>query len=534
MPGKLMALKTCASRPRESAQKRSYLDLPARVPIKSLVGTSPGAASYMALRFHNTLSGRVEDFVPLEGNKVRMYTCGLTVYDYGHIGNYRTFVFQDILRRYLKYRGYEVLQVMNLTDVDDNTIRGAQAAGIPLRDYTQKYIQAFEVDGQLLNLETPEIVVRATDHIDDMVKLIQRLEAKGYAYASDGSVYFRVRNFAEYGKLAQVDLSGIRPGARVDTDKYDKTDVRDFVLWKAAKEGEPFWETPLGLGRPGWHIECSAMSMKYLGETFDIHSGGIDLTFPHHENEIAQSEAATGKPFVRYWLHAEHLIVNGEKMSKSLGNFYRLRDLIAQGHRPSALRYLLASVPYRKPLNFTFDGLHQAQHSVERLRNFRSRLTMEKFPTGENPQLHARAQAARQAFEDALDDNLNTAEALAAIFDLVRDANTAMDRGEFRDADRPVFLEVLERWDRIFAVLEDNDHAKLRQFGLGKTVEKGITADAELGEALADEEIEKRLAERDAARRRGDFARSDKIRAELLSAGVILEDTKAGTRWKRK
>ncbi len=488
----------------------------------------------MALCFYNTLSGQVEDFVPLEGNKVRMYTCGLTVYDYGHIGNYRTFVFQDILRRYLRYRGYEVWQVMNLTDVDDNTIRGAQAAGISLAEYTEKFIKAFEMDRQLLNLETPEIIVRATAHVDDMVKLIQTLEAKGYAYRSDGSVYFSVRSFPEYGKLAQVDLAGLRPGARVDTDKYDKSDARDFVLWKAAKEGEPYWETPLGPGRPGWHIECSAMSMKYLGETFDIHSGGIDLTFPHHENEIAQSEAATGKPFVRYWLHAEHLIVNGEKMSKSLGNFYTLRDLIGKGYRPTAIRYLLASVPYRKQLNFTFDSLHQAQHSIERLRNFRHRLTVEKFPAGENRELPARAQAARQAFEDALDDNLNTAEALAAIFDLVRDANTAMDHGEFRGVDRPVFLDLLERWDRIFAVLEDTDHAKLRQFGLADTRDASPAADALLVEGPSDEEIAQRVAERDTARRRGDFARSDKIRADLLSAGVILEDTKAGTRWRRK
>ncbi len=488
----------------------------------------------MALCFYNTLSGQVEDFVPLEGNKVRMYTCGLTVYDYGHIGNYRTFVFQDILRRYLRYRGYEVWQVMNLTDVDDNTIRGAQAAGISLAEYTEKFIKAFEMDRQLLNLETPEIIVRATAHVDDMVKLIQTLEAKGYAYRSDGSVYFSVRSFPEYGKLAQVDLAGLRPGARVDTDKYDKSDARDFVLWKAAKEGEPYWETPLGPGRPGWHIECSAMSMKYLGETFDIHSGGIDLTFPHHENEIAQSEAATGKPFVRYWLHAEHLMVNGEKMSKSLGNFYTLRDLIGKGYRPTAIRYLLASVPYRKQLNFTFDSLHQAQHSIERLRNFRHRLTVEKFPAGENRELPARAQAARQAFEDALDDNLNTAEALAAIFDLVRDANTAMDHGEFRGVDRPVFLDLLERWDRIFAVLEDTDHAKLRQFGLADTRDASPAADALLVEGPSDEEIAQRVAERDTARRRGDFARSDKIRADLLSAGVILEDTKAGSRWRRK
>ena len=499
----------------------------------------------MPLRFYNTLSGRVEDFQPLEPNKTRMYTCGLTVYDYAHIGNYRTFVFQDILRRYLKYRGYEVLHVMNLTDIDDKTIRGSQAAGLSLRDYTAKFIQAFEVDGQLLKLETPEIVVRATDHIDDMVKLIQTLEQKGFAYASEGSVYFRVGNFPAYGKLSKIDLEGMRAGARVDSDEYDKANVRDFVLWKAAKEGEPAWETPLGRGRPGWHIECSAMSMKYLGETFDIHSGGSDLVFPHHENEIAQSEASTGKPFVRYWLHAEHLIVNGEKMSKSLGNFFTLRDLIAKGYKPTAIRYLLASVPHRRQLNFTFDGLHQAQQSIDRLRNFRYRLTMEKFEAGENPEMKSRAQAARQAFESALDDNLNTAEALAAIFDLVRDANTAMDRGEFRDGDRSAFLDTLERWDRIFAVLDDTDHAKLLKFGFISTdavlagharppdIGDGYTS-AVLAETLADAEIERQIAERNAARRRGDFASGDKIRDELVDAGVILEDTKAGTRWKRK
>lgn len=507
----------------------------------------------MPLRFHNTLSGRVEDFQPLEPNKVRMYTCGLTVYDYAHIGNYRTFVFQDMLRRYLRYRGYEVRHVMNLTDIDDKTIRGSQAAGLSLRDYTAKFIQAFEVDAQLLNLETPEIVVRATDHIDDMVKLIQTLEAKGFAYTTDGSVYFRVGNFPGYGKLSKIDLDGMRASARVDSDEYDKANVRDFVLWKAAKEGEPAWDTPIGRGRPGWHIECSVMSMRYLGETFDIHSGGSDLVFPHHENEIAQSEAATGKPFVRYWLHAEHLIVNGEKMSKSLGNFFTLRDLIAKGYKPTAIRYLLASVPHRRQLNFTFDGLHQAQQSIDRLRNFRYRLTMEKFPTGENSELQERAQSAVKKFEEALDDNLNTAEALAAIFDLVRDANTAMDRGEFREGDCPAFLDALERWDRIFAVLDDNDHEKLRRLGFIKDAKIEITgvsnkveagtAEVQIGngytsavltESLGDEEIEKRIADRNAARRRGDFASADKIRDELLNAGVILEDTKAGTRWKRK
>ncbi len=507
----------------------------------------------MALRFYNTLAGQIEDFAPLEGNKVRIYTCGPTVYDYAHLGNYRTFVFQDILRRHLKYRGYEVVQVMNVTDVDDKTIRNAQAAGMSLRDYTAKFIEAFEVDRQLLNLENPEFLVRATDHIDDMVKLIQALLERGYAYSSDGSVYFRVAKFKEYGKLSKTNFSGMRAGARVDSDEYGKDNARDFVLWKAAKPGEPSWETPLGPGRPGWHIECSVMSMKYLGATFDIHSGGSDLIFPHHENEIAQSEAATGRPFVRTWLHAEHLIVNSERMAKSLGNFFTLRDLIAKGHKPSAIRYLLASVPFRKPLNFTFDALHQAQQSLERLRNFRFRLTMEKFPSGEGSAMKARAEAARQAFEEALDDNLNTAQALAAAFDLVRDVNTVMDRGEFRDGDRPVCLDVLERWDRIFAVVEDSDRLKLRQLGFVKTTEAALSVSAGqlpdgvaahgaggdytkavLVEALSDEQVGQQIAEREAARRRGEFARADKIRDELAKAGVILEDTKGGIRWKRR
>ena len=497
----------------------------------------------MALSLYNTLAGKVEEFQPLEDKKVRIYTCGLTVYGYAHIGNYRSFVFPDILRRFLKYQGYEVLQVMNLTDVDDKTIRNANAAGLSLREYTDKYIEAFEVDRELLSLEKPEIVVRATDHIDDMVKLIQTLEQKGFAYKSDGSYYFRVEKFPDYGKLSHIDLSGIRAGARVDSDEYDKANVRDFVLWKAAKEGEPCWDTPLGPGRPGWHIECSVMSMKYLGETFDIHSGGIDLVFPHHENEIAQCEAATGKPFVRYWLHGEHLVVNGEKMSKSLGNVYTLRDLISKGYRPTAIRYLLASVPYRRILNFTFDGLQQAKHSVERLRNFHYRLTKESFPSGKSEELEQMAATARKNFEDALSDNLNTAEALAAIFEIVREGNTAMDQGKFLDGNRAGFLDTLSRWDQIFAVLEDNDQAKLRQFGLIKTEQElaseeasgaGSKVEPALVETLSDEEIEGRIADREGARRRGDFQRADQIRNELLNGGVLLEDTKAGTRWKRK
>jgi len=505
----------------------------------------------MPIRLFNTLTRQVEDLKPLDDNIVRMYTCGPTVYDFAHIGNYRTFLFQDVLRRYLRYAGYELRHVVNLTDVDDNTIRNSQAAGMPLRAYTEKYIEAFLVDRQLLNMEDPEFLVRATDCIPEMVKLIQTLVDKGFAYPSEGSVYFKVAAFPPYGQLTHVDFSGVRAGARVDTDKYDKENARDFVLWKAAKEGEPFWETPFGPGRPGWHIECSAMSMKYLGETFDIHSGGSDLIFPHHENEIAQSESATGKPFVKVWIHAEHLIVNGEKMSKSLGNFYTLRDLIQKGYKPSAVRYLLTSVPHRKPLNFSFDGLHQAQQSIDRLRNFHFRLTKESFPAGESA-LQNRAQEARQKFEAALDDNLNTAEALGAIFDMVRDGNTAMDRGEFRDGDRGPFLDTLRRWDRIFAVLDDDDHAKLVKFGFIKpasaSADSPVVASAEtvkqgagngqpgsrLRDTLSDEEIEKLITERAAARRGGDYTRSDEIRTNLLKAGVILEDTKAGARWKRK
>jgi cysteinyl-tRNA synthetase len=496
----------------------------------------------MALRLYNTLSGRLEEFRPLKGNLVRIYTCGPTVYDYGHIGNYRTFVFQDVLRRHLKYRGFEVMQVMNLTDVDDKTIRNARAAGLPLREYTDRYIEAFKVDRKLLNLEDVEFLVRATDHIPDMVQLVKTLEQKNFAYVSDGSVYFRVEAFPEYGKLSKINLSGNRAGARVDADEYEKADARDFVLWKAAKPDEDSWETPLGKGRPGWHLECSVMAMKYLGPTLDIHSGGTDLIFPHHENEIAQSEAATAKPFAHFWIHGEHLVVNGQKMSKSLGNFYTLRDLIGRGFKPTAVRYLLASVPYRKPLNFTFEGVEQAEQSLERLRNFRLRLTEDKFAAGSNPALAEQAQAALQGFEGGLDDNLNTAEALAAVFELVREGNTAMDRGEFREGERAAYLNVLEQWNRIFAVLDDEDYAKLRHYGFiadaaalpGAAPTDGQRPGPLVLELISEDEIEQRLSARERARRSGKYAQADEIRNELLEAGVIIEDTKAGTRWKRK
>ncbi len=474
------------------------------------------------ITFHNTLGGRKEPFVPLEAGRVRMYTCGPTVYNFAHIGNFRTFVFQDILRRFLRSRGFDVVQVMNFTDVDDRIIANAASAGEDIHTYTEKYIEAFLADRRVLSLEMPQHMVRATDHIDDMVKLIERLTAKGFTYVSDGSTYFRISKFPSYGKLTKVDAAGIQAGARVDVDQYDKADARDFALWKAPKPGEFFWETPIGPGRPGWHIECSAMAMKYLGETIDIHTGGVDLAFPHHENEIAQSEAATGKTFVHYWLHAEHLLVDFEKMSKSLGNFYTLRDLLAKGNKPSTLRFLLASVPYRRQLNFTQESLQQAASSVERLRNFVVRLRSGKFPAGSSP-ASEHARKAQEDFEHGLEDDLNTAQALAAIFDLVRETNIAIDRGEFRQGDIPPVLHTLELFDRIFAVLEDDDAKKLQVLGM--------QSDA----PAPDDEIEALVAERQMARKSRDFAKADRIRNDLAARGIVLEDSRdGGIRWKRR
>ena len=473
--------------------------------------------------FYNTLGGKLEAFTPQKSDAVRMYTCGPTVYDFAHIGNFRTFVFQDILRRFLKLRGYKLDHVMNLTDVDDRIIANSAAAGLSLRDYTEKYAQAFFDDCKTLSIEAPEHWIRATDHIDDMVRLIERLQEKTFTYPSEGSIYYRISKFPNYGKLSNIDVAGIQAGARVDNDRYEKESARDFALWKAPKPGEHSWETPIGNGRPGWHIECSAMAMKYLGETLDIHTGGIDLAFPHHENEIAQSEAATGKPFVRYWLHAEHLLVEGEKMSKSLGNFYTLRDLFAKGYKPSALRFALASVPYRKQLNFTFDGLHQAASSVERLRNFAARLAQGKFPAGRQRALAGRIAEATDEYDAGLSDDLNTARALAAAFDLVREVNIAMDKGEFRQAEVAAVQEFLNVFDRVFAVMEDNDAEKLRAIGFG----------GDSGPSDAD--VEKLIAERQAARQRRDFAASDRIRKELADRGIMIEDARDGSvRWKRK
>jgi len=473
---------------------------------------------------HNTLSNRLEPLVPVHPNEVRIYTCGPTVYAFAHIGNFRTFVFQDVLRRFLRSRGYRVLQVMNVTDVDDRIILNAAQAGVNIREYTEKYIRAFLEDTGALNIEMPEELVRATDHIDDMVALIEKLQEKGFTYKSDGSIYFRIAKFPEYGKLSKIDTQGMKAGARVDVDQYEKDDARDFALWKAPKPGEHFWETRIGPGRPGWHVECSAMSMKYLGDTLDIHTGGVDLAFPHHENEIAQSEGATDHPFVRLWLHAEHLIIDGQKMSKSLGNFYTLRDLFARGQKPSTIRYLLLSVPYRRQLNFTESGLKQSENSIERLRNFVARLKTAQFPAGSNPEIVKRVEKAEADFDAGLADDVNTSVALASVFEMVREVNTAMDNGTFQQQDAPRVLAAMEKFDAILAVLNDDDAEKLRKLGFGAEESRMSTG-----------QVEALIAERVAAKRRRDFKRSDEIRQELATGGILLEDNKDGTvRWKYK
>lgn len=494
----------------------------------------------MPLRLYNTLTNAVEDFKAIHAGEVRMYACGPTVYDYGHIGNFRTFIAVDILRRHFRQSGYKVHHVMNITDVDDKIIANSARAGLTVKQYTAKYEKAFLEDATTLGIEQPQLV-RATDHIPEMAEFIARLQEKGYAYrADDGSYYFRIAKFPAYGKLSKKDFAGMEDGARVDLDEYDKDSARDFALWKAPKPGEASWDTPIGKGRPGWHIECSVMSMEELGETFDLHAGGEDLIFPHHENEIAQSESLTGKPFARFWFHARFLLVEGEKMSKSLGNFFTLRDLVLKGHKPSSIRYLLASVPYRHQLNFTFDGLKQAAVSVERLRNLRMRLTSAQFPEGSNPIMAALGRETVDRINEALDDDLNTAQAQAAVFEMVRKVNAAADAGEMKKDDVAPMLGALQKFDDIFAVLEDQDEKKVRQIvEWAKAENKLENASKEVVDLantaqLSDAEIEADIAKMKQARQARKFAESDAIRAKLVAAGIIVEITKDGIRWKRK
>src|SRR4051812_7457629 len=487
----------------------------------------------MPLHLFNTLSGKVEDFAPADPANVCMYSCGPTVYDFAHIGNFRTFIAIDILRRTLRQQGMKLHHVMIITDVDDRIIENSKKLGVSVNEYTRKYEQAFFEDSDYLNLQKAEVVSRATEHVEDMAKLIADLVAKGVAYRTDGgSYYYRVAKFPAYGKLSKKDLAHIEDGARVDSDRFDKEEARDFALWKATKPGEAFWESSLGPGRPGWHIECSAMAMHYLGPTLDLHAGGEDLMFPHHENEIAQSEAATGKLFSRFWMHVRFLLIESDKMSKSLGNFQTLRDLILAGQKPSTIRLLLASVPYRKQLNFTTDGLRQNASAVERLRNFKLRLETASFEAGSNPKMKELAESTIAAMRAALADDLNTAAALGAIFDLVRDANAAADRGEVKKEDVAHLLGALEKFNEIFDVLRDDDGPKIRAVqdwakAQGKTIDAAAPG-------LSDADVEALIAERVAARKARDFKRSDEIRDQLAAAGIVVEDTKDGIRWKRK
>ena len=467
-----------------------------------------------------------------------MYACGPTVYDYGHIGNFRTFLQVDLLRRFLKLTGTRVRHVMNITDVDDKIIRNAAAAGVPIGEYTARFEKAFFEDLEALRVERPEVIARATEHIPRMVELVKKLAASGAAYQTeDGSWYFRLAAFPEYGKLSKKDLSGMEDGARVDLDEYEKDSARDFALWKAAKPGETSWDTEIGRGRPGWHIECSAMAMEYLGESFDLHAGGEDLMFPHHENEIAQSETATHKPFARHWMHVRFLLVDGRKMSKSEGNFYTLRDLLLKGYKASAIRLALVSVPYRHQLNFTFDGLIEATNAIERLRTFHQRLTQGNYSPGENPELQEAAKRAQADYLAALSNDLNTAEARAPIFDLIRAANTAIDQGQLLAGDRDAILAVLASFDAVFCVIEDRD-AGPTEAALKWAKQAGrlddVAPELLTRQGVTDEAIDALVAERTLAKKQRNFARADHIRNELAEKGILIEDSKDGVRWKRK
>ncbi len=464
----------------------------------------------MSLKFYNTMTRRLEEFNPIEPGVVKMYTCGPTVYAPAHVGNFRAYLFEDLLRRYLIYRGFKVTQVMNLTDIDDKTIRDSNAAGISLSEHTRKYKDMFFIDIDRLNIQRAEYYPAATEHIDEMVELVQKLMDRGHAYKSGDSIYFKISTFPGYGDLSHMKLDSLKAGARVSSDEYEKESASDFALWKGWTEsdGAVFWETPLGKGRPGWHIECSAMSTKYLGEHFDIHTGGVDNIFPHHENEIAQSVGATGTKFVNYWLHNAHLIVESKKMAKSEGNFFTVEDLVSQSHNPLAIRYVLLATHYRQQLNFTMEGLEAAKAAITRLKDFRS--TVEDAGAGpDSNAVKAAIAKAVNGFEAGLDDDLNMSPSLAAVFDFVREINAVVADSGLSEVDQKTVLDTLRKFDSVLGVIFTGDE-------------------------LIDESIEKLIEKRNNARREKDFALADKIRADLLEGGIILEDTSTGTKWKQK
>ena len=464
------------------------------------------------LKLTNTLTGAQEIVSPTDGSTIRMYACGPTVYNYIHIGNFRAYVFEDVLRRHLLSKGWALKHVMNITDIDDKIINRSIETGKDIKSYTEPYTRAFFEDSEKLRIQRPDVITSATDYIPEMIDIVSRLLQSGHAYREGDSIYYRISRFPGYGRLSRLDKRELKAGARVDVDEYEKEEPRDFVLWKAPKDDrEPRWQAPFGTGRPGWHLECSAMAMKQLGETIDIHCGGVDNIFPHHENEIAQSEALTGKPFVRFWVHNEHLLVDGEKMAKSKGNFFTLRDLLDRGYDPLAVRYLLVSVPYRKQMNFTFDGLLQAQRSLERIKEFVFRLKSASLTAGSTPELVTASAEAATQFDGALDDDLNTAQALAAVFDFVRKCNIFLTEGFVKEDNRKQIMDFFRKVDEWLAIIPP--------------MEEFVQGDAE---------IESLVAQRNQARKNRDFAMSDRIRDQLLDRGVVIEDTREGTRWRRK
>ncbi len=466
----------------------------------------------MTLHFTNTMGHRLEPFQSIEPGKAGLYTCGPTVYDFAHIGNFRAYMFEDVLRRYLELSGFEVNHVMNLTDVEDKTIMAANKAGVTIFEHADKYIHAFFEDLDTLGIARANVYPKATDHIPEMIEIIKQLEEKGHTYESEGSLYYRITSFDGYGKLSGLTLDHLQSGARVDSDEYEKEDARDFVLWKGWKEGEPKWESPWGPGRPGWHIECSAMSSKFLGPHFDIHCGGEDNIFPHHENEIAQSEAANGCTFVNYWLHCRHLMVDGEKMSKSKGNFYTLRQLLEKGYKPRAIRYLLLSAHYRQPLNLTLEGITAADQTVRRLLDFQTRLKEASMsgPEGDPvPEIKTLVQGLEDGFKKHMDNDLDMPQALAVVFETVRDVNRHGDTTGLNRGDAALVLQALQKIDSVLNVLTQE-------------------------EAVLDEQIEALIRERLDARKNKNYARADEIRDSLKAQGIILEDHAGGTRWKRE
>ncbi len=464
----------------------------------------------MPLKLYNTLIRKKEIFKPIKDKIVNIYSCGPTTYDYAHIGNFRAYICSDILKRYLKYKGFKVKHVMNITDVDDKTIKGANQQKISLKDYTKKYEKAFFEDIEALNIDKADVFPKATEHLKEMIDLVKKLLKNGIAYKSeDGSVYYDISKFKDYGKLSHTKIKELKEGARVKQDSYEKESANDFALWKAYHEedGNIFWQTEIGKGRPGWHIECSAMSMKYLGSHFDIHAGGVDLIFPHHENEIAQSEAFTGKKFVNYWFHNEHLLVDGRKMSKSLGNYYTLRDLLTKNYNPKAIRYLLLSTHYRQQLNFTEESVKAAENSIQRLNDFMIKLKEIKSRI-DNKNIETLIQKTKKEFEKAMDDDLNISIALSNVFEFVKETNTLMMENKIGKNDSKKIIKLIDNLDKVLGVLEEKEE-KLSQ------------------------ELKKLIDEREKARKEKDYEKADKIRQQLREKGIILEDTKEGVRWKK-